>query len=148
MSVIDDWSRRLSKTTQDTVKKTQDFAEIAKINSQISEEQKNIRAIYLLLGEKYYEIWGRNPEVEFAELCDKIARSQTKIDKWKKELQVLKNVKVCPNCGAEYNGNLIYCGVCGNKMPEMELPSKKYCLNCHMELEEEAVFCPYCGTKN
>lgn len=48
--------RKFSQTGQDAVKKTKDLAEISRINSQMTEEEKKLNKLYMKLGQLYYQM--------------------------------------------------------------------------------------------
>ncbi len=50
--------------------------------------------------------------------------------------------KECPNCHAEIDADSVFCGSCGQKLPE-----QRFCKNCGNQLEIDAAFCPNCGAK-
>ena len=50
--------------------------------------------------------------------------------------------KQCPNCHAEIDADSIFCGSCGQKLPE-----QNFCINCGCPLGGDVAFCPNCGTK-
>ena len=51
-------------------------------------------------------------------------------------------MKVCPNCGKEFDGDINFCSACGTK-----LISPNACPNCGAEISDDAQFCPKCGAK-
>lgn len=53
----------------------------------------------------------------------------------------------CPNCGANNTAESLYCGGCGRKRPEPDLPGGKWrCKNCDTINEDFADFCGICGS--
>ena len=72
----------------------------------------------------------------------------------KAQIQIIKGVVRCENCGAEVAKESAFCPSCGNKMPEIVQPvveqpvaEAKKCANCGATLDNGALFCSECGTK-
>ncbi len=59
--------------------KAKELTEISKLKVQNSVEQDAIRKAYAELGKLYYNVHGAAPEADFADLCQKIAESNSKI---------------------------------------------------------------------
>lgn len=152
MKLFDDFSKKVTKSTQEITQKTKDIAEISKLNSQISDEQKQIYNLFTQIGEKYYSLYGNNPQEEFLDLCESINLSQSKVISFKNRIIEIKNIKTCLNCGAECSADVAFCSICGAELPKQEHLkeeniSNKFCSNCGTKLLSTAIFCPECGYK-
>jgi ribosomal protein L40E len=121
-SIFNDLGKKISQTSQEAVKKAKELAEIAKLNSSISDEERNINKYFTQMGEKYLELYGDTTEEPFASYCESIRASKMKIKNLEKEIKLIRNIKVCTNCGAEYSNNAIFCSSCGHKqeVPDVE----------------------------
>lgn len=160
MAFFDDLGKKLTQVGQSTIEKTKEMADIARINSYISDEEKNINNFYTEIGKLYVSLHSEDFAEDFATMINGIRESEAKIVGYKKELQVIKGVKKCPKCGAEVDKNSAFCSGCGEKMPE-EAPevaeevaveattdaNKKTCAGCGTEVATDAAFCPECGAK-
>lgn len=121
MSFLDDMSKKITDAGRATAQKGKEVADIAKLRSQISEEQKKIREIYEQIGKRYVEELGDAPAESFAEDVDAVKLSQDKIEECRKKIAEIKGVVKCPKCGAEAPNGSAFCSACGAKMPEPEL---------------------------
>ena len=120
MGLFDEIGKKIAKSGQDTVKKAKDFAEITKLNGQISEEHRALTAFYAQIGEKYYSLYKDAPQEEFAQSCARISAGLKRIAENQALIQTLKNTKLCPKCGAECEQNVQFCSSCGEKLPMPE----------------------------
>ena len=112
------FGKKISNVGQETVKKTKEIAEISKISSKIKDEEKKLDGLYTELGKKYFSLYSRNQVAEIQDICSSITESIQKVDAMKKELQLLKGVRICSSCGAEQNNSVAYCSKCGAKLVE------------------------------
>ena len=120
MGLMEDIGKRIAQSGQDTIKKAKSYAETAKINGQIAEEQRVLTAFYAQMGEKYYNLHKGDPTDEFAQYCDRITAGQMRIAELQMEIQRLKNSRFCSNCGAECPLNVQFCSSCGTRLPSLE----------------------------
>jgi len=125
MGLFDGIGKKIAQTGQDTVNKAKSFAEIAKINGQIAEEQRALSAFFAQIGEKYYKLYKDAPSGEFIQLCDRITASQIRIAELQTDVQRLKNTKLCPKCGAVCASNVLFCSSCGAQLPQPEPPAEE-----------------------
>ena len=66
------------------------------------------------------------------------------------DLQRLKNVKVCPDCGHENQPNANFCAHCSAKLPELPKPEPAvggFCPGCGAPLGPNDHFCGKCGAR-
>ncbi|QSX05308.1 zinc ribbon domain-containing protein [Sedimentibacter sp. zth1] len=149
---------KISKTSQEAVKKTKELAEVSRLNSEISAEERNIITIYQNIGKLYFDKYKNEECSEFAEYINNVKEGLEKIETAKEEVKLLKGKRTCPKCGAELEVETVFCSMCGQKMPEIEKEeelveeqvedkTKEFCASCGQELEDGAMFCPSCGTK-
>ena len=110
--------KKISNVGQETVKKTKEIAEIGKISSKIKDEEKKLVGLYTELGKKYFSLYSRNQVAEIQDICSSITESIQKVDAMKKELQLLKGVRICSSFGAEQDNSVAYCSKCGAKLVE------------------------------
>lgn len=112
------FGKKISNVGQETVKKTKEIAEISKISSKIKDEEKKLDGLYTELGKKYFSLYSRNQVAEIQDICSSITESIQKVNAMKKELQLLKGVRICSSCGAEQDNSVAYCSKCGAKLVE------------------------------
>lgn len=153
MAFFDKISETLSKGSKNIIDKTKDLTDIAKLNGQINSEENKIRDAYIALGKAYYRKYRKNPDVEEAVQFEVIANAEIAIAKYKTEIQAIKKVTICHNCGAEVASDALFCSRCGAKKEtkekeesrETEHEGRRVCPKCGAELEEDAAFCQACG---
>lgn len=146
MGFLDNLGKTLSDASQGAIQKGKEFADVAKFNSLISEEEKKIKNVYEQLGRKYVELKGESPEEDFKEYIGALNTSFDKIKEYQKNLIELKGVTNCPNCGAEVQIGAMFCPVCGTKMDLQQADaSVKRCGDCGAVIPEGSKFCTTCG---
>lgn len=155
MAFFDDFGKKISQASQSTLQKTKDMADVAKINMQISDEEKRINDACFQIGRMYMELHESDGEDAFQELVQSVLAARDKIKTYQAQIQEIKGVLRCPGCGAEGGKDAQFCPACGNRMPEtekeenvpQETEEEKKCSNCGAVLGKEVSFCPECGTK-
>lgn len=155
MAFFDDFGKKISQASQSTIQKTKDMADVAKINMQISDEEKKINDTYFQIGKLYMELHEADSEDAFKQMVQNVLDAQNKIKEYQVQIQDIKGVMRCPGCGAEVGKDAQFCPACGNKMPEEqkeeaapeEPVEERKCSNCGAVLADNALFCSECGTK-
>ena len=153
MAIFDEIGKKISQTTQSAVKGTKGLAETTRINMKISEEQKIVDSLIMQLGNRFYELHHDTADDNFSSLCMSISESLSKIENLKTEIQNIKGVRKCQNCGAEIPLTSVFCGTCGyntckgNATSEQTSQRTPLCSNCNQELADDAAFCTKCGQK-
>lgn len=156
MSIFKNLGSKISTASQDVAKKTKDLADIAKLNSQINGEESRIKNLYGEIGKLYCEMYKDAEEQTLSPLCANVSEAIKKISDYRDQIQTIKGIKKCPQCGAEVADAAVFCGACGfntgdalqedkaEEQPEIE---GKVCPHCSVTLSKEAVFCTGCGTR-
>ena len=157
MAIFNEIGKKISQTTQSAVKGTKDLTEIAKINSQISDEQKQQNSLYMQIGKKYYELYSDSAEDEnFAPMCASISESIIKVENYREEINKIKGLKKCAGCGAEIPISTFFCGTCGfdtrtedseAAATEAQATQAVVCPSCSAEMQDDVAFCTGCGHK-
>lgn len=117
MSFFDDLGKKLSQAGQTAAQKTKEIAETAKLNSQISDEEKKINEYYLQIGKLYVSLHDENHEADFDELIRNLHESENKVKECRQQIKDIKGVVVCEKCGAEVSNGSAFCSACGAPMP-------------------------------
>lgn len=112
------FGKKISNVGQETVKRTKEIAEISKLSNKIKDEEKKIDGLYTELGKKYFTLYARNQVAEIKDICSCITESLQVLEAMKKELQLIKGIKICSNCGTEQDNTVAYCSKCGAKLVE------------------------------
>lgn len=151
MSFINEFGKKISDAGQTTIQKTKNLADIAKLNSSISDEEKKISDTYAQIGKQYFSMYADNPEESFKAFVDAIKVSEGKIVEYQNNIKQIKGVAQCPKCGAEVESGALFCSTCGAAMPkpvEPEPESAKpviYCTACGTAVAVGSKFCTCCG---
>lgn len=117
MAFFDELSKKISQAGQTAVQKGKELADIAKLNSAVSDEEKRIDDNYREIGKLYTSLHGENPDVDFAAMIAAIHESESKILEYKQQIKDIKGVVCCEKCGAEVSSNAAFCSTCGAPMP-------------------------------
>lgn len=113
MAFFEDFGKKISQAGQATLQKTKEMADIAKVNSAISDEEKKINDLYLQIGKLYVELHVADAEDSFKSAIEEIANAIKRIEEYKKQLLEIKGVARCSKCGAEVPVGSVFCAVCG-----------------------------------
>lgn len=152
MGFFDEIGKKISQTASDSAKKTREFVEVTKLNSQISDEKRSITNLYAQIGEKYFHDTLANPQPAYADLFRAVEAANQKVASLQEEIQKIRNVRICENCGAESTDGSSFCAGCGAPFPIVPpaaepAPATKTCANCGAQLPDNAAFCTACGNK-
>lgn len=147
MAFFDDLGKKISQAGQTAVQKTKEMADIAKLNSSISDEERKIENSYREIGKLYVALHDEEHEAAFAELISGVHDAEKKIAEFKQQIKDIKGVVCCEKCGAEVANNAAFCSACGAPMPvvkpvETEGPK---CGKCGAVLTPGTKFCTSCG---
>ncbi len=135
MEIFEKIGDAASKTYKMTAEKTSKIAKETKIKMQISEHKKDIKDIYIEIGEAVYEKFVRDEDLDLEALkqsCEEIQILSDKIVKCKDEILKLKEKKQCKNCYEEIEIVANYCPNCGFEQEAEEVQQKE-----ETEVEED-----------
>ena len=111
--------RKFRKIGRDTVAEVQKMNDIRQINAKISEQKKQISAIYSQVGQKLYKLYKEAPLEGFDMEFQKIDERFATIEVYNDQIREIKGVRICPNCHTEVSISERYCSACGQKLPEI-----------------------------
>lgn len=146
------WKESVGRFAQSAVSKSKEVAEITRLNMEISNQEQRLRELHNQLGQFLVEHAELVP-VDAADaqaLLQEVAQVKAGIENSKATLLEVRNVNICPGCGAEVARTSKFCPSCGAQMDRsvMErLAQTPVCPNCGAELEAGAAFCGNCGSK-
>ena len=152
-SVTSNVTAKLNSLGQTVSSQTSLFAETTKLNSRISDEEKQINSFYEQIGKNYFEANKDNDNAEYKELIMNIKDAMARIKSYQDQLRSAKGYRACPQCGNEVPTGSMFCSVCGNKMPVEAAPvvagdpAPFTCPGCGSEFNPGMTFCNKCGTK-
>ncbi len=148
MAFIDGLGKRISQTGQTAVQRTKAMTDVARINSMISEEEKRVNNSYYQLGKTYVSLHATDYDPSFSDFINAIKESEAKILEYRQQIQIIKGVVRCDNCGAENPNNVAFCSSCGSPMPQSPVVTNTddriKCLYCG-SMVKKLKFCTVCG---
>lgn len=146
------WKESVGRFAQNAVSKSKEMAEITRLNMEISNQEQRLRELYGQLGQYLVENADLVPadRQDAQALLQEVAQVKAGIEASKATLLEVRNVNICPGCGAEVSRSSKFCPSCGAQMDRsvMErLNQAPVCPSCGAELEPGAAFCGNCGAK-
>lgn len=123
---------------------------IEELKKHIEEVEAKINLDFTELGR---EIFAKDEEYA-AENCPEIAkrirRNNDEIKECNKQINLIKGIVICENCGAEVKNTHTFCQECGHKMKMVTTDVPEgfiLCGNCNATVPEGSKFCYCCGAK-
>lgn len=155
MAFFDDITSRITRAGNTAVQKTQEAAEVAKLNGQISTEEKRIHNLYTGLGTLYFQKYGTNPDPDFVSTCQEIVQAQEKVTLLRNQILEVRSQVLCPSCGNPIEKGTLFCSYCGykvvpatmNQKSEAERETPIVQCSCGATLSPNQKFCAKCGQK-
>ena len=146
MAFFDKLGQTISHAGHTAVQKTKDITDVARINSMISEEEKNRKRLYYDIGEKYVSLHFGDFEAPFAELMQQLKATEEKIHTYQQQLQDIKGIIHCERCGAAVSSGAAFCSGCGAALSSKAKQSDLIkCSGCGAMLDKDMRFCDSCG---
>ena len=111
-----DLGKKLSKLGQDTKNGVQKVSDSVSISNRISQEKKSLERLFAMIGEAVYK---ENPDAPRAGLEDEWAAvkvAYSNIASYTEQLNHLKGLIYCPNCGRPAAAGDKFCAKCGLKL--------------------------------
>ncbi len=137
MAFINDFGKKISKSSQDAYAKT-------KLGVKLSEEEKNLNSLYLELGKAFYN-WAKENDYSesFLPQIKQIEQQIASMEALLVERDKINGLMKCPICNTSIPINSSFCINCGNKIEYAE----NRCKECGAPLPDNAAFCVACGAK-
>ena len=116
------WLRRLvsvdvyKRQGQGVAQQTKNFADVTRLNSEISDKEKKINQLYQAIGRTYYEQHSDAPAPEHEKEVHEISTLFAEIAQNREEIKQIKGIVKCPSCGADVPLQAAFCSACGAKM--------------------------------
>jgi rRNA maturation endonuclease Nob1 len=107
------WREKLNQAAQNTISKSKEVAEIAKLNVEIGSSNQSMKNIYTEVGKYVLENGLLSEDESVAEWAAKAADIKAEIEASTERIKALKNVNTCPGCGAEVPKTSKFCDKCG-----------------------------------
>jgi len=147
MAFFDNLGKKMSQAGQAAAAKMKEVAEVAKLTSAVTDEEKKIQDNYLELGKLYAQVYADTAEGEFAAKIAAIKEAEEKIAEYREQIRRAKGIKTCEKCGAEVPCEAAFCSSCGAPMPKEEAPAEEtvLCPACGASVGKDLRFCTACG---
>ena len=116
MALFGNLKNKVVQTAQGAAEKTKIMMEVSKVNGLIGEENNRIEENLLRIGEAVYECYPYHVGDAVAERVTQIQASHQKIAEYNKQIDKLKGVVKCKECGTEVESKA-FCGNCGASIP-------------------------------
>ena len=146
MAFFDALGDKIKNAGQTIAQSTKNFTDVTKYKNTISDYEKQIIALYTVVGKDYYERHKNDPNTEDKKNIDAISSLFNQISELKQKIKELEGVTKCPNCGNDVPQNALFCNNCGCKISKEEQSNKK-CPSCGSLVPQDALFCNNCGNK-
>lgn len=109
--------------------RAQNVVEIGKLNTQISNIEREMGLYFQRMGEVFYERYrskdmseAETEMVELAKTCDLLAEER---DELRFRIAELKNERLCGDCGKNVSEDALFCQYCGHKLEKhVPVPAK------------------------
>ena len=118
MAFWEQMSKKITDASQGAAQQAKNFSEVTKLNGTISEKEKKITQLFHAIGEAYYAQHKDDPAAEQPEKIEEVKALAAEIERCRNEINRIKGIVKCPNCGAEVSAGSAFCNSCGTKMPQ------------------------------
>lgn len=155
MAFFENLGKKVGDAAQSAAKKSNEFMEVNKLNSNINSEEDKIKELFLQIGESVYKKYCSNNEKDenYIDIFEQIKAHEDNIINLRMRVSEIKKVKVCPQCKNEVDLSITFCPKCGakqemeKKSDELDIKSSLLCPSCGAELQPGTAFCGSCGQK-
>lgn len=118
MDLLNDFLDKAKSAIDVAVKVTEDAVDTGKQKFNLASLESKLSKEYKALGEAFYD-YRINGTIDYKlvdGLIDSITDKKKKISFIREEIRKAKADRVCPNCGAAIERNIIFCPICGQKL--------------------------------
>ncbi|MCI8861005.1 MAG: zinc ribbon domain-containing protein [Lachnospiraceae bacterium] len=149
MDIFNKAKESLSAAGKGFTQKASDVSGLAKVTMKIKEEEKQLDQSLKELGTLLFNQYNEESKQLFPQQSENIRQLYAALQQDREELAYLKGKKICPNCGAELDGDVQRCTSCGMNVENVVRPSRiqAYCQSCGAQLTPGSRFCNNCGAK-
>ncbi len=114
MAFWDDLQKTVSKTAESGLKQTNKWLEIGKLTMSLNAAKLELNELFEQLGEFVYtnKVTDLSHSEQVQELFHQISLQKSKIRKIQVEINQVKQIRACENCGYELSENDKYCPQC------------------------------------
>lgn len=121
MAFFDELGKKLTQVGEAAAEKTKDVAEFTKIKAKSLDVSGKLDKAYIALAKRYLEIHPAGDEEAMKLVVDAVYALEDQLKELEKQLQSLKGVVKCTECGAECPADAAFCSVCGAEIKKGEV---------------------------
>jgi len=124
MALWDEFGKKAGETARNFGARAKEVAETTKLNGQIAIKKTEAERLYGEIGKAFFAIRaGRTQESdELDQLCTQVEKLDEEIAQLQKQIDVIRQVRRCKNCGEVSPNTSRYCGACGAKFEDEQPP--------------------------
>ena len=104
---------QISSKGKEVVGKAKEVAEAAKLNGKVTSEESKLNNTYASFGKTFFESHAEAPDESYEKDFQAVKDSKATLEKLKYDLQKIKGVRPCSNCGADVPLTAAFCSACG-----------------------------------
>ncbi len=115
MDFFEQIGEKIMATGNELSQKAKEMSSVASLKNQIRDEENKIAKIYQAIGQKYYEAHKDDESDAFAEDFASIVAAQEGIKTLNEQINEIKGIVKCAECGADVDAEAAFCSKCGAK---------------------------------
>jgi hypothetical protein len=108
---------KAKKAAMDAKDKTTEIIEVSKVNRQIGQQEDKIKETYSLMGKQVFSEFmsGNEINADLKKMCEDIVATKDAVEELKRQILIIKNIRICSNCKTEMPLEVAFCPKCGTK---------------------------------
>lgn len=145
MAFFDDLGDQISAFGKKALRKTKDITDSTRLSTMAADEERTISDTYYQIGKLYASLHKTDHEACFTELFARLAQAEENVRRYTQQIQDLRGVQRCDQCGAEIPKGSQFCSVCGAPVPPSAPEGCTLCPGCGSAVKSGMRFCTSCG---
>ena len=124
MTLWDDFAKKAGETARSFGARAKEVAETTKLNGQIAVKRTETEKLYGEIGKIFFAVRAGKVQdgEELEALCLKAEALEKEIEEIQAQIDVIRQVRRCANCGEVSPISARFCGACGTKFEEKPAP--------------------------
>ena len=111
--MFENLSKKLTDLGTDAASRAKNIGDRVSVTAKIEAAKRELTGVYAQLGHKLYQSQQDDIPAEYADLFEKIDAAEKKLETLQAQRQVLRQVRPCPDCGADVPNDAEFCAKCG-----------------------------------
>ena len=120
MGLFEDFGKKVKDAGQKSVQKTREISEISRINTLISQAESDMYRIYYSIGKTYVSLHRDDSEEALKSMVSSVINLESEKEEYKKQIQLIRGIRLCGHCGAELLNGSQFCSSCGVPVPKIQ----------------------------